>query len=112
MAEENRLRKKQLQIRLLDDEKKLLEEKTKKSKLTKSEYVRMLIAYGGARGIKINHSDEEARKLCYELNRIGNNVNQIAYRVNLNSTVDPDDFENLQNAFDELLECFHTHVMG
>jgi hypothetical protein len=111
MAEKHRIRGKQIHVKLLEEEMEMLIEKAEKSGLSKSEYVRMLIAYGGIRGDgKTNYTREDAKKLRYEITSIGNNVNQIAYRVNLNTTAKKEDVENLREEFKNLLELFHRYV--
>ncbi len=52
---------------------------------TKSEVVRELIVNGN---INISHSKADLTRLSYELNRIGNNLNQIAKLCNVRRAVD------------------------
>jgi diketogulonate reductase-like aldo/keto reductase len=113
MAEKHRLRKNQFLLRLVDEEMNLLEEKASLSGVTKTEYLRMLIAYGGVKGSGItNYTKEDAKKLRYELSSIGNNVNQIAYRANSNSMVRKEDIDELRENFVELIGVLHNYVTG
>jgi len=113
MAEHHRIRKKRVDLKLLEDEFTILENKAKESKISKAEYLRMLIAYGGVKGSGVtNYTSEDAKKLRYELTSIGNNVNQIAYRVNSNSTASQEDIDALREEFVKLIGVFHNHVMG
>ena len=71
----------QLKVWISERESELLEQKIAKLGITKSEYIRSCILFGFP-GRKTNFSDEEAERIAYEMNRIGNNVNQIARYVN------------------------------
>lgn len=67
-----------LHIELREDEHQKMLEDVKKSGLTKSTYIRKLI-----KGEKIRvRPAAEISKLYTEVNRIGNNINQIARSVN------------------------------
>lgn len=112
MAEHHRIRNRHFKLKLLDNEFELLEQKANKSNLSKTEYVRMLISYGGVKGSgKSNYSNEYARILRNELSSIGNNVNQIAYRVNSKSTASKEDVEALREEFVKLIGVMHKYVM-
>ena len=112
MAEHHRLRGRHFKVKFLEDEFNMLEEKARASGLSKSEYIRTLICYGGVKGGgKTNYTKEDAKKLRYEITSIGNNINQIAYRCNINSTASKDDVEKLREEFKNLLELFHNFVM-
>jgi len=111
MAEEHRTRKRKLSLWLLEDELDLLTKKAEKIKVSKSEYIRMLIAYGGIKGWGVtNFSKEDAKKIRYELSSIGNNINQIAYRVNSKATVDEEDVNELRAHFVKYLGLFNEFV--
>ncbi len=79
--EKKRNRKVGIHIFLSDREAEILEQKIAKLGITKSEYFRNCILYGFP-GRKTNFTDAEAERIAYEMNRIGNNVNQIARYVN------------------------------
>jgi len=113
MAEHHRIRDRHFKIKLLNDEFEMLEQKAKASRLSKTEYVRMLIAYGGVKGsTKTNYTKEDAKNLRRELSAIGNNVNQIAYRVNSKLNANKDDVDELREEFVKLIGVLHNHVMG
>lgn len=71
----------QLKVWISERESEILEQKIAKLGITKSEYFRNCILYGFP-GRKTNFTDAEAERIAYEMNRIGNNVNQIARYVN------------------------------
>ena len=50
--------------------------------LSKSEYLRKLILAESLTGKQWHMDRDQAKQLIYEVNRIGNNVNQIAYNTN------------------------------
>ena len=77
MANENRNRKNGFFVYMLDEEKQVLEKKAEKANMSKSEYIRNVILFGAARRAT-KFSTEDTREIIYELNRIGNNINQRA----------------------------------
>jgi len=107
MGEEHRKRERHFKLWLFDEEMEILNEKALAASMSKSEYVRNVILFGAARG-KTNFSREDAKKIVYELNRIGNNINQIAYQANYNCAVSENNFFSLKNEFIKLLGEFET----
>ncbi len=105
--EEKRLRKHQVKIRLLDEELELLKLKAVKANLSQTELIRNLIVYGTAHPIT-KFSDNEARNLIYEINKIGTNVNQIAARVNGSGAVSKGDFNELHDTYLQLLTLWDS----
>lgn len=80
----NRERKNELKIYLSDDEKYILEQKVKVSGMRdKSTFLRRLILYGFVYDIDYS----ELREYNAALGRIGNNLNQIAKRMNATGNV-------------------------
>ena len=73
---ENRRRDKTLTIRLTDSEKKKLIAKSRKSKMSITDFI---IACADNAVIK---TPEDLRPVISQLKRIGNNINQIAVKVN------------------------------
>jgi len=69
---------KMLRIRLTDDEYNLLKEKADKAGKTMSEFVRDYITKG-----KVNSKCKDLPSLILHLNKIGNNINQIARNLNI-----------------------------
>jgi len=106
----NRHRDKRICIWVVNEEKAMAELKANESDMSLSDYIRSLILFGSVRGSTVNFSKENTEKIIYELNRIGNNINQIAYRVNSNATVDENDFDSLREQFIEYLGLFQDVV--
>ena len=73
---ENRKRDKTLTIRLTESEKANIEKKAAKAKMNLTEYI---IAASNKSKIKVA---EDTKPLLVELKRIGNNINQIAMKIN------------------------------
>lgn len=111
MGNINRKRNRKLNIFLLDEEWELLNAKADELEMSKSEYIRNIILFGTAYKRSI-FSKEETKEFIYEINRIGNNLNQIAYRANANKTIDEIDFQNLYDNYVELLGQFDYFVRG
>lgn len=87
---ENRIRANEFKLRLSDDELRLLNEKWKLSGLpSRNAYLRQLIIYGFV--YDIDYAD--LREYNTELSRIGNNLNQIAKKVNMNGEATPSDIK-------------------
>lgn len=91
MAEKDRFRTREIRVKLSEEEYATILAKTAEAEMPISDAIRSLIVFGN---IKAEWLDEESKKrvdeLCeliekvrYEVNRIGNNINQIAYNTNL-----------------------------
>lgn len=88
-----RLREKQLNIRLTEYEHKLIKERMEQ---TGANSLREFIMDAAINGflIKVDYSD--IKELAYEINRIGNNINQIAHKVNSDGAVYKPQIEEIQ----------------
>ena len=73
---ENRKRDKTLTVRLTESEKALIEKKAKRANMNLTEYI---IAVSNKSKINVT---EDTKPLLVELKRIGNNINQIAMKIN------------------------------
>ena len=73
---EKRKRDKTLTIRLTESEKMMIEKKASKAKLNLTEYI---ISVSSKSKISVT---EDTKPLLLELKRIGNNINQIAMKMN------------------------------
>jgi len=102
MSEEIRKRNRCFNVRLLEEELAILEAKADEAQMTKSEYIRNMILFGAAHE-RTNFSKKETKAMLYELNRIGNNINQIAYATNVTCVISEDDFVYLRFNFIDLL---------
>ncbi len=92
-----RLRDRQINIRVTDYEYEQIQERKEKagcSSLTK------YIIDAAINGYLINVDYAEIKELSYELNRIGNNINQIAHRINSEGAVYKDEIEEVQENMD------------
>ena len=57
----------------------------------------------------IINDDTNLRKLVYEVNRIGNNINQLAHLANQNKKIKQEEIEDLQNEVKEIRSLvFHS----
>ena len=94
---EFRVRDKQMNIRVTEYERQLIQERVEQSGAASlTEY---LIATA-LEGYVINVDYSEIKALAYEINKIGNNINQIAHRVNSNDAVSQRDIKEVQNKVD------------
>ena len=117
MAEKERFRTRQFKLWLLDEEFDILEDKAKMNKINKSDFLRSCIVLGGVLGDnRKNYTDEQVAVLRKEINHIGNNINQITYRLNtmVNAQGLGLDFETvvreIDDSFKALLRLYNEHI--
>jgi hypothetical protein len=97
-----RKRDMQIAFRVTNEEKKIIDEKVKLSKMTKSEFFISTIMNG-----KIVITDEKEKlksitNLTNEINKIGTNINQVSKHVNQIGSIGMDDFEYLRKRMDDI----------
>lgn len=105
MANGNRIRTEKYLLTLLPEEKALLEKNAFELHLSKADYLRKIILYGSIVGQHPVIDKATGEKLLYEVNRIGNNINQIAYNTNLRKLTYPIDYQSIK------AECFEILVL-
>lgn len=111
MAEENRFRTKCIRVKLSDSEYNTIWQKSLASNLTLSDAIRSLIVFGCIKPdgldeksqVLVDRFNELLSKIVYEINRIGNNINQIAY--NTNTTYNTELVE-LEMAMENLIDVY------
>ena len=95
----NRERKNEIKVRLSDDELRLLHAKMKAVNARSREwFLRHLIVYGFV--YEVDYS--EIRKCNEHLGRIGNNINQIAHKMNETGQVFAEDVGKIKEAMREI----------
>lgn len=99
----DRTRTESFMLMLLPEEKALLEKGAYELGYSKAEYLRNLIVYGSMYGRHWSMDKEQGKQLLYEVNRIGNNINQIAYIVNTQSHATRAEFDGLLREYNNLL---------
>ena len=96
---ENRVRQNRLTLRLSDDELYILEQKFKTSNMKdKSSFLRHLIIYGYVYDIDYS----ELREYNAALAKIGNNLNQIAKRMNATGNVYAADVKEVKELMNQV----------
>lgn len=111
MSNDSRLRQVRFEVKLLPEEMEIFQDKADKAGMKRADYFRDFILFGNPividkmRGI-------DAEKVAYELNRIGNNINQIAYQANSKCEVSKNDFYRLKEEYDKLLELYVDNVLN
>lgn len=106
-----RKRERKLNVYLLDEEWEVLQAKKDEAGMSQSDYVRNMILFGAAHERTV-FSKETEKKLIYELNKIGTNLNQIAARANASKNVDKRDFDNLYQNYLGLLTAYDKYIRG
>lgn len=109
MAEEDRLRKKQIRVHLSEEEYNLLERKCNECNMNKSDFIRQEIICNGT---IIIYQPFAIKEVCKEISAIGNNINQIARKANETHCVKQDDVDMLRKEFDNLFNLYIEKVMG
>ena len=95
----NRTRRNELKIFLSDDEKYILESKFKLSGMrSKSSFIRHLIVFGYVYDVDYS----ELRNYNVALSRIGNNINQIAKKINTTNEIYIHDINEVKELMNEV----------
>lgn len=96
----NRERKIPFQFYVNSDEEFIIREKAASCHKNISAYLRTIAIKGAIHEVNFQELDEFSKQLSqlrFEFNRIGNNINQVAKKVNLIDEVDQEDMEVLQD---------------
>lgn len=107
-----RARMKNLHVFLLPEEYEMLRAKCDELGLSFSDYVRQIILFGDVQTRFIRDSKEAHNQFMYEINHIGGNINQIAHNTNINRSVTPAEFEELQRNLCKLYHAYAVVVKG
>ena len=112
MGEEHRYRTERFGMRLFPEEMRILKKKAEEQGVSKTDYVRDLILFGCVKETRRSVlSDEKFLKMLYEMNRIGNNINQIAYNSNLKKSTGKEGIKALSESYDSLLQLYNDTFM-
>ena len=106
MSEKDRIRTEQFRFTLLPEENAMLTKNAFEYGLSKSDYLRKLILAESLTGKQWHMDRDQAKQLIYEANRIGNNVNQIAYNTNVKRFASNADWEELRKNYFKLITLF------
>lgn len=104
----NRIRDKIIKVWLSDIEYKNLQDKAAYCGTSMSAYIREMIENGAI----IHYEPIAIREVCYELNRIGNNINQIAKKVNERNVTLTGDIKDLKQQYEQLFNIVLEKIMG
>ncbi|EKC58641.1 mobilization protein [human gut metagenome] len=95
----------------MPEEAEVLQAKAEEANMSKARFLKNVILQGGAYE-KTNFTAEDVGKLQYEIDKIGNNINQIAVRANGSSNIDEIEFFKLRDNYMELLSAFYDFIHG
>ncbi|WDA67586.1 plasmid mobilization protein [Lactococcus lactis] len=101
----NRKRRTQLHFYVNPDEEFMIREKAASCRKNLSDYLRTISIKGAIYEVNFHEIDEFSKQLSqlhFEFNRIGNNINQVAKKVNLIDEVDQEDVEILQDEMSDI----------
>lgn len=88
-----RVRDRQLKIWVTDYEYQIIQERMKASR---AGTLREFLVEAATNGVLVNVDYSDIKTLAYEINRIGNNINQIAHRINSEGIIYRRQIEDVQ----------------
>jgi len=104
----NRKRPKKICAFLYEEEYDILKKKCEYTGVSISAYMRQMIR----NGVIVTYEPFAIKDVCFELNKIGTNINQIAKKVNENGMASETDFKKLKKEYEELFNLYITKVIG
>ena len=107
MSEANRVRKVQLNFRVTEREKQLIEERMQEIGTTNREAYLRKIAIDG---MLVKLEVPELKEIVSLMRRTSNNVNQIARRLNENGRIYEVDITDIQNQQEQLWDMLNTLI--
>lgn len=102
MAEKHRIRTDRFSLALLPEEKEILARNAKEFGLSRTEYLRRLILFGGITGQPMLDK-ETGKKLIRELDRISKSVKTISFNTPPELMAEHPEWSKLETAYMELL---------
>lgn len=112
MAEKDRFRTKQIHIKLTEEEYELLRKKCDEFNITQAGYIRHSILYGGIKKPMPRVDENLIKQLVHEVNKIGNNINQIAYICNSKYVVTEHEMIEAKDELFRALKCITDVLSG
>lgn len=108
MSEANRVRKVQLNFRVTEREKQLIEERMQEIGTTNREAYLRKIAIDG---MLVKLEVQELKEIVSLMRRTSNNVNQIARRLNENGRIYEVDITDVQNQQEQLWDMLNSLII-
>ena len=103
-----RVRDKEIKVMCTEAEKEQLIQNAKDNGMDMGRYLRTM----GLEGCIINIDFTELKNLIYEVNKIGNNINQIAYHVNRDHTVFRSDINEVKLQIDTMWSLLRSKLFS
>ena len=97
-----------LSLRLTEEEKEKIREKAEQASLSISDYARAVLLSTKNIRRKQKMDCEAIKRLVYEINKIGVNLNQIARKINTSRDIDIQVLESLRNMEYALVEILSS----
>ena len=121
MAESSRIRKRYFKVHLTDEELKILNDKSEYCGLNKSEYVRKILMDDNVKKLPVDEIKEASKAINdykLEMNRIGNNINQLVKIIHENNDLYFEEqireavnlIETVGATFDELTKVMYERL--
>lgn len=117
----SRIRKKSLRIDLSEDEKKLLDDKSDYAGMNVSQFIRKIITDDNVHRLPVEEIMETSKSINqfkFEINKIGNNINQLVKVVHENNDLYYEEqikqaismIENVTQTFNELTKVMYEKL--
>lgn len=104
---ENRFRSREIKFRVTDSEYMLIKERMKASDASS---MNQYILKAAIDGYIINVDYSDFKKLIYEINKIGTNINQIAHKVNSQNQIYKTDIDELKDKMELIWKLIRTKL--
>ncbi|MBC2037205.1 MobC family plasmid mobilization relaxosome protein [Listeria booriae] len=104
----NRTREIQLKFRVNEEEKNFIDIKMEEANISNREAYLRKMAIDGA---IITSNFEETKKLIFELNKIGTNINQIAHIANSNADIGTEDIKELKEMMKQIWQLQRSGLL-
>lgn len=97
----------QVNFRVTETERKMLDERIKSSGCTQEQYLRNITIDGYI--VKVDNS--ELKKLIFEVNKIGININQIAHKINRDNEIYQTDMDEVKESMDRIWQLLRRSIL-
>ena len=106
-TEPNRKRKNQINFRITDEEEEIIIQKMQKLGTNNmAAYLRKMAVDGYI--IEVDYSD--LKSVCFEMHKIGTNINQIAKRANSTNIVYESDFTEIKKRIEQIWQLLKSSL--
>ena len=121
MAEVHRIRTKEIRVKVTEEELKIAQDKAQYVGLNVSQFIRKVIIEDNVKKLPVNEIMEVSKTINeykYEINRIGNNINQLIKTIHENNDLYSEEqvqesmslLDTVTSTFDELTKVMYEKL--